>query len=93
MVSGTPAESIGNFVVDPWMLKMVNFAKELYCIEYWASNDDVLLLESSKTVSKLLGCKFNDVRNCARLILSLTFIRILSFSMSARELRWKDPCV
>ena len=33
MVSGTSAASIGNFVVDPWMLKMVNVAKELYLIQ------------------------------------------------------------
>ena len=76
MVSGTSATSIGNFSVDPWMLKMKNIAKEHYRIEDWASDSAVLRLASSKTVSKLLGCKFNDVGNCASLILSLTFIRL-----------------
>ena len=55
MVSGTSAAPIRIFVVDLWMLKMVNVAKELYCIEGWNSDDDVLQLASSKTVSKLLG--------------------------------------
>ena len=44
MVSGTSAASIGNFVVDPWILKMANVAKELYRIEYWAINDAMLRL-------------------------------------------------
>ena len=58
------------------MLKMVNVAKELYGIEDWDSNIAVLRLASSKTVSKMLGCKFNDVGKCASLILSLTFISL-----------------
>ena len=93
IVSGTSAAPIGNFVFDPWMLKMVNVAKELYGIEDWDSNITVLCLASSKTVSKMLGCKFNDVGNCAKLILSLGFIRLRSFSINARELCWQDQCV
>ena len=93
MVSGTSAASIVNVVVDPWMLKMVKVAKELYCVEDWASNAAVLRLSSSKTVSKLLGYKFNDFGNCAILILYLNFIRLQSFSINAMELRWKDTCV
>ena len=89
MVSGTSAASIGNFVVDPWMLKMENVTKKLYCIEDWSIAAAVLQLASSKTVSKLLGYKFNNVGNYARLILSLTFIRLRSFSISTRELRWQ----
>ena len=87
MVSGTSAASIGNFVVDPWMLKIANVAKELYHIEDWDSNATVLRLESSKTVSKLLGCKSDDVGNCESLVPSLNFIRLRSFSINARELR------
>ena len=52
MVSGTSAASIRNFVVDPWMLKMVNVAKKLYLVEDWASDAVVLRLSSSKNVSK-----------------------------------------
>ena len=52
MVSGTSAASIGNFVVDPWMLKMVNVAKKLYLVEDWASDAVLLRLSSSKNVSK-----------------------------------------
>ena len=77
MVSGTSAASIGIFVVDPWMFKMANTAKELAA---------VLRLASSQTVSKLLGCKFNDVGNRASLILSLTFIRLWSLSINTEEL-------
>ena len=44
MVSGTSSASIGNFVVDTWMLKMENVAKELYSIEDWAINAAVLRL-------------------------------------------------
>ena len=33
LVSGTSAASIGNFVVDPWILKMENVAKYIYRIE------------------------------------------------------------
>ena len=93
MVSVKSAVSIRNFVVDPWMLKMANVVKELDHIEDWASNATVLHLASSKTVSKLLGCNFNNFGNCASLILSLTFIRIRSFSINARELRCQDGCV
>ena len=46
MVSGTSASSIIKFGVDPWMLKMVNVAKELYCVEDWASGAAVLRLAS-----------------------------------------------
>ena len=46
IVSGTSAESIGNFVVDPWMLKMVNVEKEIYRIEDWASDAAVMRLAS-----------------------------------------------
>ena len=53
----------------------------------------MLRLASSKTVSKLLGYKFNNVGNCAILILSLTFIWIWWLSINERELRWKDRCV
>ena len=84
MVSGTSAASIRNFVVDPWMLKMANVAKGLYCVEDWDSDASVLRLASSKTVSKLLGCKFNNVGNCGSLIFSLTFITLRSFSINAR---------
>ena len=38
MVSGISAASIGNFVVDLWMLKVANFAKEFYRIEDWDSS-------------------------------------------------------
>ena len=93
MVSGTSAASIVNFVVDPWMLKMTDVANELYHIEYWAGDYSVLCLATSKTVLKMLGCKFNDVENCASLILSLTFISLWSFSINARELGWQDRCV
>ena len=93
MVSGTSAASIGNSVVDPWMLKMTNVAKELYLIDDWDRNAALLGLALSKTVSKLIGCKFNSVGNCASLILSLTFIRLQLFSINARELRWQDRCV
>ena len=55
---------------------MSNFVKELFSIEDRDSDAAVLRLASSKTVSKILGFKFNDVGNCASLILSLTFIRL-----------------
>ena len=90
MVSGISASPIGMFLADPWMLKMENVAKDLYQIEPWDSYSDVLRLASSKTVSKRLGCKFNDFENCARLIFSLTFIRLRSISINARELSWQD---
>ena len=89
MVSGTSAASTGNVVVDPWMLKMANVAKEIYRIEDWASNAAVLRLASSKNVSKLLGRKFKNVGNYTSLLLSLTFIRLRSLSINARELCWK----
>ena len=54
-VSGTSAASIVNFVVDPWMLKMANVAKELYRIEDCASGAAVLRLASTKIVLKLFG--------------------------------------
>ena len=88
MVSGTSAASIGI-----WMLKMANVAREIYCIGYWESNAPVLCLSSSKILSKLLGCKFNDVGNCVSLILSLTFIILWSLSINTRELGWQDRCV
>ena len=72
---------------------MANVAKEIYRIEDWASNAAILRLASSKTVSKMLGCKFNDVGKCAILILSLTFLRLRLFSINARELCWQDRCV
>ena len=93
MISGTSAASIVNFVVDIWMLKMENAAKQLYRIQDWASNAAVLRLASSKIVSKLLGCKFNDVGNCSSLIFSLDFIRLWSLSINARQLRWQYRCV
>ena len=37
-------------MVDPWILKIANVAKELYGIEDWASNAAVLRLASSKIV-------------------------------------------
>ena len=63
-------------MVDPWILKMANVARELYHIEYWDSNAAMLRLESSINVSKLLGCKFNYVGKCASLTMSLPFIRL-----------------
>ena len=68
MVSGTSAASIVNLVVDSWILKMANVAKEIYCIEDSDSNTAVLRLASSINLSKLIGCKFNDVGKCARLM-------------------------
>ena len=38
MVSGASAASIGQFLVDMWMLKMANVAKQIYRVEYWASD-------------------------------------------------------
>ena len=93
MFSGTSAASIRNSVVNTWMLKMANVAEELYRIEDWASDAAVLRLASSKIVPKLLGYNFNNVGNCVSLILSLTFIRLWSFSINTRELRWQDQCV
>ena len=54
MVNGTSAVSIVKFMVDPWMLKMTNVAKELYRIEDWASNAAVLRLASPKMYQKCL---------------------------------------
>ena len=44
MVSGTSSASNKIFLVDPWMLKMVNVAKELYHIEDWDIDAAVLRL-------------------------------------------------
>ena len=90
MVSGKSAASVRKFVVDPWMLKMANVEKDLYHVEHWDNDTAVFRLALSKDVSKLLSCKFNNVRNCASLILSLTFIMLRSFSINERELRWQD---
>ena len=66
---------------------MATVAKTIYCIEDWASDAALLRLTSSKTVSKLIGCKLKDVGNFAILILSMNFIRLWSLSINTRELR------
>ena len=71
-------------MADPYILKMVNVAKELYLVEDWYRYATVLRLASSKTVSKILGCNFNDLGNCPSLILSLTFISLRSLSINSR---------
>ena len=81
------------FLVNPWIFKMANVAKELYCIEDWASDAAVLPLASSKTVSKMLRCKFNNVGNYVSIIVSLKFITLWSLSINARNLRWQGRCV
>ena len=93
MVIGTSDASIGHFVVDPWMLKMENVAKEIYCVEDWACDAVVLCLHSPITPPKLIDCHFNDVGNCEILIVSLNFMRLQSFTINTRELDWRDQCV
>eukprot|EP00957_Ditylum_brightwellii_P150310 11446776-Ditylum_brightwellii.AAC.1 len=54
MVSCMSVSSIGYFIVDPWVLKMMGVSKELYCTEDWESDAVVLHLASPKPVSCLM---------------------------------------
>ena len=93
IVSGTSPSSIGGYVADPWMLKLAGVSKELYRIADWASDALVLKLCSPLTISKLIECEFADVGNLSTLVVSLTFIRLRSYSVNARDLNWRERCI
>jgi hypothetical protein len=61
--SGEVPAVIGNYVFDSMMLKMARVARELLCIDDFASDSLVLRLASHQTVSKLLCLETADIGN------------------------------
>ena len=93
LVGGASPSSIGMYVVDPCMFKISGVTTDHFRIQDFASDALPLRLASCETVSKLISCNFPDVGNCAATIVSLTFLRLRSYAVNARNIKWKDRAV
>ena len=85
-IGGSSAAAIGMSLFDPWMLKVAGIARELIRIDDHSSDALPMRLASAENISKLIGCNFWDVGNCAVTVVSLAMLRIHSYAVNGNDI-------
>ncbi len=88
-IGGSSPASIGEYVYNPWLLKMAKVAKELICTDDYLPDALSMRLLSSNTIVQLINCDFLDTGNCAVTIVIIAFLRIFSYTVNGKNAHWK----
>jgi hypothetical protein len=90
LIGGSSPASRRYFVFDSFLLKLAGVAKELICIEDFASDALPMQLASISTIRRVIEFGAPDIGNTTVKVVSLAFTRLQLYAVNGRKVTWRD---